>query len=172
MSRRRPYEPNCLPTNMCRIGIMWTAGVVATDDQSRLAIFRVGGRYLETADHDETDAAHNRLNVLARNIASDRLILSVHLVRRAATADDYPAGTFRSAFAQRLDEAYRGSVLRQLYRNDMFLSVFGFRRLWRVTVDVLVVAQAQGPGRNTGGSPAAPGGNLPHPAGRSGGLRL
>ena len=99
------------------------AGVVATDDQSRLAIFRLGGRYLETADHDETDAAHNRLNVLARNIASDRLILSVHLVRRAATADDYPAGTFRSAFAKRLDDTYRDSVLRQLYHNDMFLSV-------------------------------------------------
>ena len=86
-------------------------------------MFRVAGRYFETADHDEMDAAHKRLNVLARNIASDRLILSVHLVRRAASADDYPAGTFRSAFARRLDEAYRGSVLRQLYRNDMFLSV-------------------------------------------------
>jgi type IV secretion system protein VirB4 len=99
------------------------AGVVATDDQSQVAMFRVAGRYFETADHDEMDAAHKRLNVLARNIASDRLILSVHLVRRAASADDYPAGTFRSAFARRLDEAYRGSVLRQLYRNDMFLSV-------------------------------------------------
>lgn len=99
------------------------AGVVATDDQSQVAMFRVAGRYFETADHDEMDAAHKRLNVLARNLQSDRLILSVHLVRRAASADDYPVGTFRSAFARRLDEAYRGSVLRQLYRNDMFLSV-------------------------------------------------
>ena len=45
-------------------------------------------------------------------------------MRRAATADDYPCRHFRSAFAKRLDDAYRASVLRQLYRNDMFLSVF------------------------------------------------
>ena len=97
--------------------------VVITDDQSLLAIFRVEGRHAETADPIDVDAWHNRLNVLMRNIASDRLILSVHLVRRAAAKDDYPTGTFRSAFAQRLDEAYRGSVLRQLYRNDLFISV-------------------------------------------------
>ena len=97
--------------------------VVRTDDRSLLAVFRVGGRHAETADPIDVDAWHNRLNVLMRNIASDRLILSVHLLRRAASQDDYPAGTFRSDFAKRLDEAYRNSVLQQLYRNDLFLSV-------------------------------------------------
>jgi type IV secretion system protein VirB4 len=99
------------------------ADVVLTDDQALVAMFRVNGRYFETVDPAETEAWHSRLNVLARNIASDRLILSVHIVRRAASASDYPMGRFRSAFARRLDDAYRASVLRQLYRNDMFLSV-------------------------------------------------
>ena len=123
MSRRRAIHAELLADEYVPYRHHVDAGVVATDDQSQVAMFRVAGRYFETANHDEMDAAHKRLNVLARNIASDRLILSVHLVRRAASADDYPAGTFRSAFARRLDEAYRGSVLRQLYRNDMFLSV-------------------------------------------------
>jgi type IV secretion system protein VirB4 len=98
-------------------------GVVLLDDQSRMAMFRVAGRGWESADPDEVDAWHNQLNVLARNIASDRLILTVHLVRAAATDDAYPAGSFRSTFAEHLDRAYRETVRRQLYRNEMFLSV-------------------------------------------------
>jgi type IV secretion system protein VirB4 len=99
------------------------SGVVLLDDQSLLAMFRVEGRDCETADPDEVLGWHNRLNVLMRNIASDRLVLSVHLVRRGADASDYPSGTFRGAFARRLDDAYRAAIQRQLYRNEMFLSV-------------------------------------------------
>src|SRR4051794_13478604 len=40
-----------------------------------------------------------------------------------AAKNAYPAGVFRSAFAQRLDHTYRETVSRQLYRNEMFLSV-------------------------------------------------
>jgi type IV secretion system protein VirB4 len=98
-------------------------GVVLLDDQSRMAMFRAPGRGWETADSDEVDAWQNQLNVLARNIASDRLILTVHLVRMAAADNAYPAGVFRTAFAERLDRAYRETVRRQLYRNEMFLAV-------------------------------------------------
>ena len=98
-------------------------GVVLLDDQSRIAMFRVAGRSWEAADPDEVDAWHNQLNVLARNIASDRLIITVHLVRMAAASDAYPAGSFHSAFADRLDRSYRETVRPRLYRNEMFLSV-------------------------------------------------
>lgn len=100
-----------------------TPTVISTDDQSLIAVYRVDGLHVEAADAAETQGWHNRLNVLARNIASDRLILSVHIVRRQAAECDYPMGRFRSAFSRRLDDAYRGSVLSQLYRNDMFLSI-------------------------------------------------
>lgn len=98
-------------------------GVVLLDDQSRMAMFHVAGRSWESADPDEVDAWHNQLNVLARNIASDRLIITVHLVRMAAANDAYPVGVFRSAFAERLDRAYRKTVTQQLYRNVIYLSV-------------------------------------------------
>jgi type IV secretion system protein VirB4 len=97
--------------------------VVLLRDGSRLAMFRVIGRGWETADPDEAQSWHNQLNVLVRNIASDRLILSVHLVRTAGRAEDYPRGQFRSAFARQLDAAYRDIVVPQLYRNELFLSV-------------------------------------------------
>jgi type IV secretion system protein VirB4 len=98
-------------------------GVVVLDDQSRLAMLAVDGRAWESSDADELEALHNRLNVLARNIASDRIILGVHLVRTAALEADYPIGAFTSAFAARLDLSYRETVRRQLYRNQLFLSI-------------------------------------------------
>jgi type IV secretion system protein VirB4 len=98
-------------------------GVVLLDDRSRLAMFSVAGRAWESADPDEVDAWLNQLNVLARNIASDRIILTAHVVRTAAEPDEYPEGTFRSTFARNLDAAYRETVQTKLYRNWMFLSV-------------------------------------------------
>jgi type IV secretion system protein VirB4 len=98
-------------------------GVVLLDDQSYLAMLRVAGRGWEAADPDEIAAWHSQRNVLARNIASDRLIIATHLVRMPAGEDVYPVGVFRSAFAERLDRAYRATVERQLYRNEMYLGV-------------------------------------------------
>ena len=98
-------------------------GVVMLDDQSHLAMVRVAGRGWEAADPDEIAAWQSQRNVLARNIASDRLIITTHVVRMPAADDTYPEGVFRSAFARRLDRAYRATVQRQLYRNEMFLSV-------------------------------------------------
>ena len=98
-------------------------GAVALDDQSHLAMLRVAGRGWEAADPDQILAWHSQRNVLARNIASDRLIISTHVVRAPAGDDAYPNGVFRSAFAERLDRAYRSTVQKQLYRNEMFLSV-------------------------------------------------
>ena len=97
--------------------------IVLLRDGSRLAMFRVAGRGWETADAADLDSWRNQVNVLMRNIASDRLILSVHLIRTAGSPDDYPEGRFRSAFARQLDAAYRDIVLPKLYRNEMFLSV-------------------------------------------------
>ena len=100
-----------------------TPEVVALEDGSQLAMFRADGLYVETMDPAEALGWHNRLNVLARNIASDRFIITVHVVRRGASSADYPTGAFRSAFARRLDDAYCGVVMPQLYRNEMFLAV-------------------------------------------------
>ena len=98
-------------------------GVVLLDDQSYLAMLHVAGRGWEAADPDEIAAWHSQRNVLARNIASDRVIITTHLVRMPAAVDSYPEGVFRSAFAERLDRAYRATIQRQLYRNEMFLAV-------------------------------------------------
>jgi type IV secretion system protein VirB4 len=89
-----------------------------------LGMLRLDGAAWETADPEEVNGAHARLNVLLRNIASDRLVLLVHVVRTFADAREYPAGRFRSGFAEALDAAYRERLLgRTLYRNHVFVSV-------------------------------------------------
>jgi type IV secretion system protein VirB4 len=120
-----------------------SAGVVLLDDRSRLAMFRVAGKAWETADDDEVMAWRNQLNVLAQNVASDRLVFSVHVVRTAADPGDYPRGRFRSGFARRLDDAYRETVTRQLYRNQMFIAVLRRSTPLLQVGEMLAVARRQ-----------------------------
>ena len=98
-------------------------GVLVLDDHSYLAMLRVAGRGPESADLDEIAGWQNQRNVHARNIVSDRLIITIHQIRMPAADGAYPEGRFRSAFAERLDRAYRASVQRQLYHNEMYLAV-------------------------------------------------
>jgi type IV secretion system protein VirB4 len=89
-----------------------------------LGMLCLAGAAWEAADPAEVNGAHARLNVLLRNVASDRLVLLVHVVRTFADAREYPAGRFRSGFAAALDAAYRDRLLgRTLWRNHVFLSV-------------------------------------------------
>lgn len=97
--------------------------VVLLDDGSRLAMFEVEGLPWETADAVDVSAAIGQLNIALRNIASERIILTVHVVRREAHASEYPAGTFRSHFGAEFDARYRAHVVPRLYRNETFLSV-------------------------------------------------
>ena len=100
-----------------------TPGVILLDDGGLLAMLRVGGIAWETADPDELNARHAQRNILLRNIASDRLVLSTHVVRTMADPGDYPATPCRSDFARTLDAAYRDRLLsNRLYRNELFLS--------------------------------------------------
>ncbi|GAC1341890.1 MAG: VirB4 family type IV secretion system protein [Bradyrhizobium sp.] len=100
-------------------------GVMLLDNGDQLAMLHIGGIAWETADLDAVNARHARLNVTLRNIASDRLVLSSHIVRTIpADGAEYPAATCRSRFAAALDDGYRAALLRRgLFRNDLYLSV-------------------------------------------------
>jgi type IV secretion system protein VirB4 len=50
---------------------------LALDDGSVLGGFRVPGRAWETADPEDVDGWHNRLNQMVRSLASAQLVLSV-----------------------------------------------------------------------------------------------
>lgn len=99
-------------------------GVVMLDDGSLLAMVSLNGAAWETADPVEVNARHAQRNILLRNLASDRLALSMHVVRRLSDGSEYPASTCRSAFARELDQHYRARLTgNRLYRNTLLLSV-------------------------------------------------
>ncbi|MBY0336548.1 MAG: hypothetical protein K2X11_08035, partial [Acetobacteraceae bacterium] len=100
-------------------------GAVLLDDGSVLAVLALDGAPFEMADAAGLNARHAALNVLLRNVASDRIVLSSHLVRTLADPACYPEAPCRSAFARELDGAYRERLLghRRLFRNSLFLSV-------------------------------------------------
>lgn len=98
-------------------------GVVMLDDGSLLAMLALEGCAWELADADEVNARHAQRNILLRNLASDRLILSTHVVRSLTDGSEYPISTCRSAFARELDGHYRQRLAdNRLFRNRLFLS--------------------------------------------------
>ena len=103
------------------IGHVTPEVVLMTDDRV-MGMFHLSGVPFETADEDDLNALHTQLNSLLRQIASDRLVVYLHLVRGYDSY--YPGGTFRSSFARDLDAQCRRKMLgTDRYRNDLYLSV-------------------------------------------------
>jgi type IV secretion system protein VirB4 len=99
-----------------------TERIVALDTRALMLSFRLDGASFETADLRDLNDWHAKLNGAWRNIASDRLAVWHHIVRRQD--DGYPTGMFRSAFARDLDAAYRERVTaQQLFVNELFVTL-------------------------------------------------
>lgn len=96
--------------------------VVALDTGALMMSFRLEGASFETADIRDLNDGHTKLNGAWRNLASDRLAVWHHLVRREV--DAYPQGTFRSEFAQRLDDAYRARMAgERMFLNELYVTL-------------------------------------------------
>jgi len=58
-----------------------TPSVMLLDNGDKLVMLHLRGIAWETAEADAVNAMHSNLNVLLRNIASDRLVQCSHVVR-------------------------------------------------------------------------------------------
>ena len=97
--------------------IPYTAHVSAEVVRSRsgdyLQAFRLGGASFESADDEQLNAWHERLNVLWRNLASPGLAVWTHLIRRPEPAcPRFPSAPgFSDTLAQRYHERLAGETL-------------------------------------------------------------
>jgi type IV secretion system protein VirB4 len=83
---------------------------------------RLAGASFESADDEDINNWHDRLNILLRNIASPNLALWTHVIRRRESG--YPAGRTIPGFARELEERYRRKMAgERLMVNDLYLSV-------------------------------------------------
>jgi type IV secretion system protein VirB4 len=83
---------------------------------------RLGGSSFESADDEDINHWHERLNILWRNIAAPNYALWAHVVRRRDNA--YPGGEFPSGFAADLDAKYGRKIAGEtLMVNELYLTL-------------------------------------------------
>ncbi|MDN4592068.1 VirB4 family type IV secretion/conjugal transfer ATPase [Xenophilus aerolatus] len=83
---------------------------------------RLSGASFESADDDDINSWHERLNVSYRNISSPNIAIWTHIVRRRETG--YPAGRTVPGFADEVERRYRQKMAgERLMVNELYLSV-------------------------------------------------
>jgi type IV secretion system protein VirB4 len=106
--------------------ILYTAHVAETVVRTGMGdyvqAFRLAGASFESADDQQLNTWHERLNVLWRNIGSPNIALWTHVIRRREFT--YPDTGSGGAFADTLHAKYRRRLAGEtLMANEMFLSV-------------------------------------------------
>ena len=79
-AERIPYTAHVAPT------------VVRTAHGDYLQVFKLGGASFESADDEDLNNWHERLNVLWRNVASPGVALWTHVIRRRAGLSPHSEG--------------------------------------------------------------------------------
>jgi type IV secretion system protein VirB4 len=96
--------------------------VVRTRGGDYVQTLRLAGCSFESADDEDINGWHERLNILWRNIASPNFAIWTHVVRRRDNA--YPGGTFEPGFARDLDAKYRKKIAGEtLMVNELYVSL-------------------------------------------------
>lgn len=91
-------------------------------DGALLQCLKIDGLAFETADSDDLNYRKNVRNTMLRAIASPRLSIYHHVVRRRVDVE--PAETIEAGFAGQLDAAWRARMAtRKLYVNDLYISL-------------------------------------------------
>jgi type IV secretion system protein VirB4 len=96
--------------------------LVRTRHGDYVCAYRLAGASFESADDEQLNNWHERLNVLWRNIASPEVALWTHVIRRRDT--HYPDGECPEGFARQLNNHYRQRLADEtLMVNDLYLSL-------------------------------------------------
>lgn len=96
--------------------------VVRTAFGDYLQVFRLSGVSFESADIEQLNAWHERLNVLWRNLAAPGIALWSHIIRRRETLQ--PSAAVSDGFAAALDRKYRERLAGEILMvNELYLAV-------------------------------------------------
>src|SRR3984957_3693157 len=116
-SRHIPYAAHVAPE------------VIVTNQGGYLQTFRLSGASFESADDEDLNNWHERLNVTWRNIASPNVALWTHVVRRraCATAVEGSANGFADRLAVKYQQRLSGETLmvNELYATVLYRPVAG-----------------------------------------------
>jgi len=115
--RREPIAARYIP-----YAALVAENVVKTTTGDYLQSFRLGGASFESADDEELNNWHERLNVTWRNLATPNVALWTHVVRRRQLA--MPGEFSGKGFAEQLAEHYQRRLVGEtLMVNEIYLSM-------------------------------------------------
>lgn len=110
VSANIPYSVHLTPT------------VIQTEAREYMTVLRFTGASFQSADDEELNNWHTRLNSLLRSVASRNITLWQHIVRRQENT--YPDGEFEPGFAQDLNAKYAARVGgERLMINELYVTV-------------------------------------------------
>jgi type IV secretion system protein VirB4 len=95
---------------------------LTTRDGDLMQIIHLQGFPFETADTEELNYRKTVRDAMLRSLATSRLVLYHHIIRRRADPD--LEGTFTNAFTRSIDRAWKGRISsKKLLANDLFLTL-------------------------------------------------
>ncbi len=96
--------------------------IIRTEAGDYVQVFRLVGASFESADDEELNNWHERLNVTWRNVASPNVALWTHVIRRreCAVQSTVPASGFAGALASKYQQRLAGETLMV---NELYLSL-------------------------------------------------
>ena len=96
--------------------------IVRTKRGDYVQVFRLGGASFESADDEDINTWHDKLNVFWRAIASPNFSVTTHIIRRRDNS--FPDGSYADGFAAALMEKYRRKVTGEtLMVNELYVSL-------------------------------------------------
>ena len=99
-----------------------TKSIVKLTGGDYVAVIRLGGAAHESADIENINAWHDQLNNFLRNIASPKMAVWSHIVRR--TYGEYPGGEFPPGFTRDFNDKYREAMAgTKMLVNELYLSL-------------------------------------------------
>lgn len=115
--RREPFLSKNIP-----YAVHLTPTTVMTEHRDYVQVLRLTGASFESADDDQLNNWHERLNGLLRSIAPQNIAIWQHIVRREENA--YSGGDCPEGFAKDLDKKYAERLNdATLMVNELFLTI-------------------------------------------------
>jgi len=99
-----------------------TKDVIKLDTGDFVKTFRMQGVSYESADTQDLNIWHEQLNGMLRNIASTRVAIWTHVVRRQY--NEFPGGKFNPGFCHDFNEKYKSFMANQkMLINELYLTI-------------------------------------------------
>jgi type IV secretion system protein VirB4 len=124
VDRTRSVRGELIAADRIPYSVHLSDSVVRTSSLDYLQVFRLGGVSFESADDEQLNNWHERLNILWRNIASPNVALWTHVIRRreATPWQRGPDGGFGAALLNKYRErlAHESLMVNELYLSTVY----------------------------------------------------